>query len=79
MIKWLSIVFGAFGASFTAYMHFKIQNAATAVVPIKNVEEKPKVPAKFGNNKVTIHELLDPVKLTNKNETNQVPKKVENK
>lgn len=80
MIQWLSIIFGAFGAIFSAYMHFKIQNAA-AVVPVKAVEEKPKdkVSGKIENNKVTIHELLDPVKLTNQNETRQVPKKTENK
>lgn len=77
LIQWLSIIIGAGGTAFSAYMHFKIQNVVT-VVPIQKVEEKEDAKAK-NNNKVTIHEILDPVKLTKQSETNKNPKKTENK
>lgn len=74
LIKWLSIIIGAGGAMFSAYMHFKIQNAAL-VTPIKTVDEKvnDNGPVKV-NNKITVEEL-DPVKLMNQNETTKVQMK----
>lgn len=76
MIQWISIIIGAGGTGFSAYMHFKIQNAVT-VVPVQTVKENVDDKAN-ANNKVTIHEKLDPVKLMNQNETNKIPKKTEN-
>ncbi len=70
MIKWLCIIIGGMGTGFSAYMHFKIQNA---VIPITNVEEKEKKPdAENAKDKMSIHEELDPVKLMKKNEINKI-------
>nr|QGW45470.1 sensory neuron membrane protein 1d [Bradysia odoriphaga] len=66
LIKWLCILIGGFGTGFSAYMHFKNQNVVT-VTPITKVEQK-EGDAESVNNKVTVHEILDPTKLMNKNE-----------
>lgn len=48
IIKWVCVIFGSFGAVFSAYMHVKMEKAATAVVPLEWVKEAPndKVSAK---------------------------------
>lgn len=71
-IKWLCIIVGSIGAVVAAAMHFKIQND-TSVVPIKNVTAKidaiinPK-----RDTKVSVPVKLDPAKLMNQNEVNQI-------
>lgn len=68
MIQWVCIIIGAGGTGFSAYMHFKIQNAA--VTPITKVDEKDSdaAPANNADNKVHLHQKLDPVKLMNQSE-----------
>lgn len=65
MIQWLCIIIGAMGATFSAVMHYKIQNAS-AITPITNVDENT---AKV-DGKLSIHEKLDPVKLMSQREIN---------
>lgn len=53
-------------------MHFKMQNA---VQPVTKVEEKVVEKAEgTAENKATVHENLDPVKLMNRNEVAKVQK-----
>lgn len=68
---------GGIGTGFSAYMHFKLQNASL-VTPIKDVREKiedNESTSANSSNKVPIQNL-DPAKLMSQSETNKNTKKI---